>query len=65
MPLEKPPEPPVFHQFKNQLAIILGFSSLLLEEMSQDDSHRDDIVEIQKAGEAAVALLPELASQLK
>jgi len=68
MPPEKPwdqPELPVLHQFKNQLAIILGFATLLLEEMAEDDKHRDDVVEIHKAGETAAGLLSELAKHVK
>lgn len=45
------------HSFKNHLAIIIGFSELLLAELSQDSPHRKDVQEIHKAGHEALALL--------
>lgn len=45
------------HSFKNQLAIIIGFSDLLLSELPQDSPHRRDVQEINKAGYEALALL--------
>jgi hypothetical protein len=44
---------------KNLLGIVIGYSNLLLEETSADDSRRADLEEIRKAGEAALALLQE------
>lgn len=45
------------HDMKNQLGIIIGYSTLLLDEMPADDAKRADVDEIRKAGDAAVALL--------
>jgi len=45
------------HDMKNMLGIIIGYSTLLLDEMSPDDPKRADVDEIRKAGDAAVALL--------
>ncbi len=45
------------HDFKNYLAIILGYAELLLDEMSADDPRVEDLTEIHKAATAAVALL--------
>ena len=45
------------HDMKNMLGIIIGYSSLLLDEMPPDDPKRPDVDEIRKAGESALALL--------
>ena len=45
------------HDMKNMLGIIIGYSTLLLDDMPADDPRRADVDEIRKAGEAAVALL--------
>jgi signal transduction histidine kinase len=45
------------HDFKNQLAIILGFSEILIAEAAADDPRRRDLEEIHKAAVAALDLL--------
>jgi hypothetical protein len=45
------------HDFKNQLAIILGFTELLLDETPASDPRRRDLGEIFKAAGAALDLL--------
>ena len=45
------------HDFKNQLAIILGFSEILLAEAAAGDPRRRDLEEIHKAAVAALDLL--------
>ena len=45
------------HDFKNQLAIILGFAEILLAEAAADDPRRRDLEEIHKAAGAALDLL--------
>ena len=45
------------HTMMNYLAIILGFSELLLQESALDDPRREDFEEIHKAATAAVALV--------
>lgn len=48
------------HRLKNQLAIILGFCELLLEETSADDKKRPDLLQIQIAAKSALGELPPL-----
>ena len=45
------------HDFKNQLAIILGFSEMLLAEAVAGDPRRGDLEEIHRAAVTALALL--------
>ena len=45
------------HDFKNQLAIIRGFSELLLADAADGDPRRRDLEEIHKAAVTALALL--------
>jgi signal transduction histidine kinase len=45
------------HELKNYLAIILGYTDLLIDEMPGDDPRLEDLNEIHKAATAAVALL--------
>ena len=48
------------HDMKNLLGIILGFTSLLLDETPAGDQRRADLDEIRKAGEGALALVETL-----
>lgn len=48
------------HRLKNQLAIILGFSELLLEDLPEDDQRRTDLLQIQGAARKALGELPPL-----
>jgi signal transduction histidine kinase len=48
------------HNLKNHLAIILGFTELLLQEAAPDDPRRVDFEEIHKAAAAAVQLVSAL-----
>lgn len=45
------------HDMKNMLGIVIGYSTLLLDEMLPDDPKRADVDEIRKAGDTALALL--------
>ena len=45
------------HDFKNQLAIIRGFSEILIEETAADDPRRRDLEEIHTAAVTALALI--------
>ena len=58
-------EADLIHQFKNHLSIIVGFCDLLLSEVSDGDAHKPDLIEIQKAAYAAMALVPELSKRFK
>jgi hypothetical protein len=48
------------HDFKNQLAIILGFSEVLLAEAAASDPRRGDFEEIHKAAVTALDLVARL-----
>ena len=47
------------HALMNHLAVILGFSELLLEELASDDPRRTDLEEIHKAAAAAVRAISD------
>lgn len=55
---------PLMHEFKNHLSVIVGFCDLLLRDLPDGDPKRADIVEMRKAGQAAIALVPELSERL-
>jgi hypothetical protein len=59
------PEPPELHQLKNHLSIIIGFCDLLLGDLAHDDPKRVDILEMRKAGQAALDLMPDLATRMR
>jgi hypothetical protein len=59
------PEPPELHQLKNHLSIIIGFCDLLLGDLADDDPKRLDILEMRKAGQAALDLMPDLATRMR
>jgi hypothetical protein len=48
------------HQLRNHLAVIITFTELLLQDLPNDDPHRADIMEIRKAGTAAMNLIPDI-----
>jgi signal transduction histidine kinase len=54
------PNPRIRHDLKNQLAIILGFSELLLADIPDDDPRRPDLAEIRGATEIAMQLVRSL-----
>jgi hypothetical protein len=45
------------HTLKNYLAIVVGYSELLLQESADDDPRRADFEEIYRAASEAVKLL--------
>jgi hypothetical protein len=51
------------HDFKNQLAIICGFSEILIAEAAAGDPRRRDLEEIHKAALTALDLLAHLYPQ--
>jgi len=55
----------VMHEFKNHLAVIVGFCDLLLRDVPEDDPKRTDILEIRNAAQAAIALLPALSERMR
>ena len=50
----------VAHDFNNVLTVILGYTSLLLEQLGGDDPRRSEETEIHKAAERASALTRQL-----
>ena len=50
----------VAHDFNNLLTSILGYSDLLLQTFPEDDGRRQDVEEIQKAGQSAASLTRQL-----
>jgi hypothetical protein len=54
-------EPATVHRMKNQLAIILGFCELMLEDLEpDDDKRRRDLTQIHEAAKKALAELPPM-----
>jgi signal transduction histidine kinase len=51
------------HDVSNQLSIILGFSALLMSGMSDVDPRKADLLEIEKAAQAALRLVKQSLSQ--
>jgi len=51
------------HQLKNHLSVIIGFCDLLLREVPADDPKHADLLEMRKAGDAAMALLPQISAR--
>ena len=45
----------VAHDFNNVMTVILGYSAVLLQELSQNSSARYFVQEIQRAGERCAA----------
>jgi signal transduction histidine kinase len=52
-----PPSSITAHDLKNQLGIILGFSDLLLADMTDDDPRKPDVAEIREAALIAQQLV--------
>jgi PAS domain S-box-containing protein len=50
----------IVHDFQNQLATILGYSSLLIEEIPKSNSYYDDIQQIAQISEKATELTSRL-----
>ena len=60
MPDPERVDQPTLHQFKNNLSIIVGYCELLLIQTAENDPRREDMLELEKAAHASLALMPEL-----
>lgn len=56
---------PLLHAFRNHLSAIVGFCDLLLRELPEGDPKRADVLEMHKAGHAAINLLPQLSARIR
>ena len=52
----------IAHDFNNIMAVINGYSTLILDSLKEDNPVRSDIEQIKKAGEKAAALTQQLLS---
>lgn len=57
--------PDVLHQLRNHLSIIVGFCDLLMNEVPEGDAKHADLEEMRKAGNAAIALVPQIAERMR
>jgi hypothetical protein len=55
----------VIHRLKNHIAIIVGFTELLIADCADDDPKRADLLEVQKAAHEAMAVMPEVARRVQ
>jgi hypothetical protein len=58
------PEPEKIHRLRNHMAVVVSFSELALLDTPDGDPRRADLLEIQKAAQAAMTLLSEIAPTL-
>ena len=58
-------ESEVIHRLKNHLCIVVGFCELVLEDCALDDPRRRDLLEVHKAAQDAVAMMPEVSRHMR
>lgn len=59
-----PRDDEVIHRLKNHLCIIVGFCDLLLTDLPSADPRHRDVMEIYKAAQDAMAMVPDVASRM-
>ena len=52
------------HDLNNQLAVILNFTTFVLEDTPPDDPRREDMLEVLHAAERARDIVQELLTEL-
>jgi signal transduction histidine kinase len=52
------------HDLNNQLAVILNFTTFVLEDAPPDDPRREDMLEVLHAAERARDIVQELLTEL-
>ncbi|HKB10491.1 MAG TPA: hypothetical protein VKD69_07550 [Vicinamibacterales bacterium] len=55
----------IVHRLKNHIAIVVGFTELLLSDCTADDPKRADLLEVHQAARQALALMPEVARRIR
>jgi hypothetical protein len=63
--MAEPTNAQLVHALKNHLAVIVGFSDLLIADAVEDDPRTGDLHEVQDAARQAMALMPEIAKRLR
>jgi signal transduction histidine kinase len=58
------PPPTIAHELKNRLAIIIGYSQLLVESLPPEDPRHADAVEVLEAARQAAELLARRPSSV-
>ena len=58
-------ESEVIHRLKNHLCIVVGFCELIVADCAQDDPRRRDLLEVLKAAQDAVAMMPEVSRHMR
>ena len=52
------------HDLNNQLAVILNYTSFVLEDTAPDDPRREDLLEIQRAAQRARDVTLQMLQEL-
>ena len=55
----------VIHRLKNYICIISGFCELLIADTAEGDQRRADLVEVHRAAQNALAMIPEIAERIR
>ena len=65
MSMSEPESIDIIHRLKNHIAIVVGYCELLIPEFDEGDRRRGDLLEVHKASQEAMALIPELARRVR